>query len=174
MDSLKSNFTFEILHQEKLVKAMNLLYTIVLLERERESRYIAEMHICWRFYTLVTASMFVHIEKLIGQNMCIVQINSRTNPHTHIHMHTQKVHLQSFGKPVLFREQNKFFRTCLCIYLAIAIFSICLFVCLLVWVLCILISFWRNWPLGTRTEKKEYKWKYAQKNHNSTNVLYCK
>lgn len=104
-----------------------------------------------------------------------------------IHAHTQKVNLQSFGKPVLFREQNKFFG-----HAYVCIFDCCctlysfihLFVCLSVY-LCACYVFWSSndhfiyetgqWPLGTSCKQKVHKWKikwkYAPKSYTQT---YCK
>lgn len=103
MDSSKTNFA---LGEKRLVKEMKwICFTIVLLERDRESKYALKCSFV-DDSTHWSPHRCLHI--LIGRNMCIVQINSRTNPHTH-KCTRKKVNLQSFGKPVLFREQNKFF-----------------------------------------------------------------
>lgn len=103
------------------------------------------------------------------------------NKLTYMHQTQKKVNLQWFGKPVLFREQNKFFGYayicmfscwCCCIlYLFIYLFiylAVCLCKC------CVYYSQFRqydhfmwNWPLETSATKKvcnwKCKWKYAQK-----------
>lgn len=120
-------------------------------------------------------------------NICIVQINSRTDEHkhkhtrTHMHAHEKSQFAVVWQTGFVPRTEQVFGHTYRCMHTSLSCCCIlhsfiCLFFCLSVRVRCILCMQWsfylRNWPLGTMAKKRsiqvELQMEIYSKNHKNT------